>query len=529
MPPIVRVITPKQAILSVLTLGVLVLVGYSLLVSWHQPQVQNRLELYQTNLQLQAAEFQPELVDDGNADKGKSWFGQPLFADALKQYRAARQSAQESLQETRDRLQVVKAEANAAIPEDASIFQPLQSEAELQSAIQRLNQRLNDLDLRLGLLQVKDSKVSEALTTWEEVRDRALGQPEAVAEFPATAEVLIGMWSEPPRLLPDAEPQIQQALEGWFRYRALQQVYQLQQRQDALDALQVEEQGIAQQTAIKLFVLGSIPMVGGAIGVGLGIFIIVQRVLGGENSLLARNGNRRWNVPWDAEIVWQVLVVGFFLVGQLIVPIAFQLLGFGLVPGNARLQALYFFSSYVLVAAGGLLVLYLSLKPFLPFPSSDWFRFEWAKPRWVLWGVGGYLVALPLVLIVSLLNQQIWQGQGGSNPILPIALENRDGLALGIFFLTASVAAPLFEEVLFRGFLLPSLTRYMSVWGAIAASSLLFALAHLSVSEVLPLATLGTILGIVYTRSRNLLAPILLHSLWNSGTMLSLFILGSGT
>ncbi|MGA9377966.1 MAG: CPBP family intramembrane glutamic endopeptidase, partial [Phormidium sp.] len=62
----------------------------------------------------------------------------------------------------------------------------------------------------------------------------------------------------------------------------------------------------------------------------------------------------------------------------------------------------------------------------------------------------------------------------------------------------------------------------------IITSSLIFAIAHLSLSEVLPLTTLGIVLGVVYTRSRNLLAPIFLHSLWNSGTLISLFILGSG-
>jgi membrane protease YdiL (CAAX protease family) len=133
------------------------------------------------------------------------------------------------------------------------------------------------------------------------------------------------------------------------------------------------------------------------------------------------------------------------------------------------------------------------------------------------------------VIVVSLINQQLWKGQGGSNPILPLALEGRDSVALLIFFITACVAAPVFEEIIFRGFLLPSLTRYVPVWGAILASSLLFAIAHLSLSEVLPLATLGMVLGVVYTRSRNLLASMLLHGLWNAGTLLSLFVLGSGS
>jgi membrane protease YdiL (CAAX protease family) len=146
----------------------------------------------------------------------------------------------------------------------------------------------------------------------------------------------------------------------------------------------------------------------------------------------------------------------------------------------------------------------------------------------LLWGIGGYLVATPIVIVVSILNEKIWQGQGGSNPLLQIVLEGKDSTALLLFFLTAAVAAPLFEEFLFRGFLLPSLTRYVPVWAAICLSGLLFGVAHLSLSEIIPLTTLGIILGIVYARTKNLLAPMLLHSLWNSTTLISLYILGSG-
>ena len=177
------------------------------------------------------------------------------------------------------------------------------------------------------------------------------------------------------------------------------------------------------------------------------------------------------------------------------------------------------------MAFGALSVLYLSIKRFFPLPD-DWFRFQ-LRGKWFLWGLGGYCVALPIVVVVSLINQQLWQGQGGSNPLLQLALESQDTVALGIFFSTAAIAAPIFEELLFRGFLLPSLTRYLPVWGSILASAFLFAAAHLSLSEILPLFALGIVLGTVYTRSRNLLAPMLLHSLWNSGTLLSLFVLGS--
>ena len=171
-------------------------------------------------------------------------------------------------------------------------------------------------------------------------------------------------------------------------------------------------------------------------------------------------------------------------------------------------------------------MLYLSIKSFFPLPK-DWFNFSWSS-NWIIWGVGGYLVALPLVVIISLINQNIWDGQGGSNPLLSLALEGQDIVVLAIFYFTAAIAAPFYEEIMFRGFLLPSLTRYFPLWGAISISSLIFAVAHLNLSEVLPLTVLGMVLGIVYTRSRNLLSSMLLHSLWNSGTLISLFLLGSG-
>lgn len=75
-----------------------------------------------------------------------------------------------------------------------------------------------------------------------------------------------------PRLLPDAQQLIQANLEGWFRYRALAQLYQLQQRGAALVTLQAAEQEAAQQALLKLTLIGSIPALGGLLGVGLLIF-----------------------------------------------------------------------------------------------------------------------------------------------------------------------------------------------------------------------------------------------------------------
>ncbi|MGB5769581.1 MAG: type II CAAX endopeptidase family protein, partial [Crocosphaera sp.] len=303
-------------------------------------------------------------------------------------------------------------------------------------------------------------------------------------------------------------------------------LYEVENRKDDLIILQEKQQELAKQGIIKLTFVAIIPVLGGLIGVGIIIFSLIQLFLKKESGILAIDKRFKWETPWTIEIPWQVFIVGFFFFGQIVLPILFTFLSVDLTQLSLRGKAVYVLSSYVTMSLGGIGVLYLSIKPFFPLPK-DWFKFKWLS-NWMLWGFGGYLVALPLVVIVSLINQNIWDGQGGSNPLLSLALEGQDLVVLAIFYFTAAIAAPFYEEIMFRGFLLPSLTRYIPLWGAIGISSFIFALAHLNLSEVLPLTILGVVLGVVYTRSRNLLSSMLLHSLWNSGTLISLFLLGSG-
>lgn len=533
--------TIKRLILVVLTVFAIAKVSLSLVESWSQPQIQSRLELYQTNLLLHATEWQGKSTDQSSdlTVARDALLGTEPLKTAQKQYQEARQSALTTQSKIIARLQELSSEEVAITPNVAKPqlqVEPFsgspvanQQRQQLQQSFSQVEQLIDELDLRLGILQAEQGETDVAIKTWTKFTSQESQEQESVPDpsLVQTAQVLIGLWSKPPQLLPNAEPQIQKTLDSWFRYQALTQLYQLQQRQDALLSLQAREQEIAEQSILKLALIGAIPGVGGLLGVGLLVFLVAQWLLQGERSLLATNNDEGWDTPWDWEIIWQVLIFGFFFIGQLLLPLLFGRLGINPVGFSVRQKAFYVLLSYLLMASGGLLVLYFSIKPFLPI-SEDWFRFKF-RSNWVAWGLGGYLVALPLVIVVSLLNQKLWQGQGGSNPILPLALEGRDSVALLIFFLTACVAAPVFEEIIFRGFLLPSLTRYVPVWGAIVASSLLFAIAHLSLSEVLPLATLGMVLGVVYTRSRNLLSSMLLHSLWNSGTLLSLFILGSGS
>ena len=506
----------KRLILSILTIVTIAFISFSLISSVTQPQIQSRLELYQTNLLLHAGEWEPKDLDSKNFNLASdALIGNDSEQAGLIQYKNARDSAQKQLEKQENQLQFLSLEEGITAQTQ-----------KLNDDINQLKSLINEFDLNIGILQIQKNKINAARQSWQNLTEsETANQP-----LGKTAKVLAEIWSTPGKISPNAESLIQQNLDGWFRYHALQKLYKLQEREEDLAQLQNQEQEIAAQAVLKLAIVTGVPGMGLVFGVGLLIFLGVQWLIFGKESLLLKNANLPWQVNWNGETILQVFVVGFFLVGQIIVPLGLEIFKsfINLQPAmmGVRVQAGYILSAYILFSLGGLLVLYLSLKSFFPLPEG-WFKFN-LRGGWFLWGLGGYFLALPMVILISLINQQLWQGQGGSNPILPIALNGQDGLALALYFITASIAAPVFEEVMFRGFLLPSLTKYMPIWGAIIASGFLFAIAHLNISEVLPLAVLGIILGVVYTRSRNLLSSMLLHSLWNSGTLLSLYVLGSG-
>ena len=64
----------------------------------------------------------------------------------------------------------------------------------------------------------------------------------------------------------------------------------------------------------------------------------------------------------------------------------------------------------------------------------------------------------------------------------------------------------------------------MSVPAAALLSSAIFALCHFRAQTVLPLLLLGTLFSFIFMRTHNLVAPIVLHSLWNVYVLITLIV-----
>ena len=143
----------------------------------------------------------------------------------------------------------------------------------------------------------------------------------------------------------------------------------------------------------------------------------------------------------------------------------------------------------------------------------------------IIQGIKGWLTIIPFVLLISLIMNSLIDNQNGSNPLLEIVLNNNNYLSFILLFLTTTLLAPLFEEIIFRGILLPTLSRDFGVISGIIVSAFIFALAHLSLGEMPPLFVLGIGLGITRIASGSLFSSVIMHSLWNGLTFLNLFLL----
>jgi membrane protease YdiL (CAAX protease family) len=94
--------------------------------------------------------------------------------------------------------------------------------------------------------------------------------------------------------------------------------------------------------------------------------------------------------------------------------------------------------------------------------------------------------------------------------------------ALPVQILLIAIAAPVAEEVCFRGMLFGGLRERLPFWAAALISGAIFGLLHVTtgVSVVPPLIAFGFLLALVYEKTGSIVPCILLHMLNNSVALL---------
>ena len=132
--------------------------GASLISSLSEPQVGSQLQLYQTDLLVQASEWQGSGLPEDEVQQFRSAvFGKDALETATEQYQEVRKASATGLA----RLQ--QTEAASAANED--------SNQQLSATALAQQQLIDQIDLRLGVMQAQQAQVNKAIKTWRQLAD----------------------------------------------------------------------------------------------------------------------------------------------------------------------------------------------------------------------------------------------------------------------------------------------------------------------------------------------------------------------
>ncbi len=247
---------------------------------------------------------------------------------------------------------------------------------------------------------------------------------------------------------------------------------------------------------------------------------------------------KRSNVPWNP---WLGIgsAISIFFIAQFVaiipVGILYSLSGHSTenlsgISGNISFQFLLILFIEILTVGSVLL--------FLRLHKANIAAIGLRKPRWS--DLAYALAAIPFYLVFYLITVGVISvliPELNINQKQEIGFDNPTGnTQLILTFLSLVILPPIAEEILFRGFLYSSLKKGLPIIGAVAMTSLLFAIAHLPAGgEAGPLyiAAIDTFilsLVLIYLREKTggLWSSMILHALKNGVAFTALFVLHVG-
>ena len=357
--------------------------------------------------------------------------------------------------------------------------------------------------------------------------DRTLGLTLARTAPGPTGEAFLRLWrwgylgeGAPPDAT--ARLKVQQALGNGYAARILEARVQARAGGDVL-AL---ERAARQWALPRLLALGAVYGAGFLLalaGVGFGLFLLFARTRSGAGSFRPLPSYR---LPGRAVLL---VLLGWFLTLLVAGPVVSLFLAIFPFLRPVTLPLVYAFhavlgTTYLCCAEG------VDLR-------TLWRRAVPESPaRVVGWGLGFFSLAFAAVMAVSLLLSPFFRNHEPAQKELLQLMANLKGpLALALVFFTVAVLAPVFEELLFRGFLLPWLGERLERrlgsrmgWSlALLLTALAFGIIHMQPLGLPTLSTLGLVLGLAYLRTGNLGTSILVHGLWNGGVFIAMRFLGA--
>lgn len=317
-------------------------------------------------------------------------------------------------------------------------------------------------------------------------------------------QVWLAAYGEGP--LPDqsGRAEIHRRLGGGFAADLLEA--RLRDREGGGEALRAKAMDAFRIRVVGLGLLSAAVLALAAGGLAVGVYLLATR----------RKAPRQPLPTWSmsgraAALVLLTWFLAFFLSGNLAALLLspWPSLRWVALPAGYLMQAAFGVSLICRAEGISFRALWRRLNPGRPGPD-------------LAWGAAFLALAVFLVILAALLASPILKPNQSAQRDLQDMLRGISGLGptLVLFFTVAGLA-PVFEELLCRGFLLPILARKQGMALALLLSALLFGAMHLQPTGLPTLCTLGFALGLAMRQTGSLKTPILLHACWNG----SLFLL----
>lgn len=142
-------------------------------------------------------------------------------------------------------------------------------------------------------------------------------------------------------------------------------------------------------------------------------------------------------------------------------------------------------------------------------------------------GIMAYIAVLPATVAIGLAYRILLEWRGfPMSPQQAVSLFTQTGPLAAKVLLggIAIIVAPIAEEILFRGILLPLALRWMRIPTAILGVSLCFACIHLHIPSIAPLFVIAVGFSLVYLYTGSLTAPIVMHMTFNAVSLLAVLL-----
>jgi hypothetical protein len=125
-----------------------------------------------------------------------------------------------------------------------------------------------------------------------------------------------------------------------------------------------------------------------------------------------------------------------------------------------------------------------------------------------------YFLAWPIILLWGLIIEFFNLNNFNDSNYSKMVVEALNNNYFLLFFL-AVILGPIFEEIIFRGYLFKILKIRLNNFYAIILNSIIFGIIHFELSAIIPAVILGISLSLIRLKTNNLIPSTIIHSLHN--------------